>query len=216
MRHLSLIYTFNRILAWLVLTVCALAPTISLAQAHTLNVSIRDVGDRELSGVTVIVHTEEGEEIARQSSDAGGMVRFKDLPSVVRVAVEGQARGGPQLYQLGDDAKGLRLELSDDMANLDLRVERDGLVLPDPATMLTLEDGGPLVGPATPLPTVVLATPALLLTVPEDASVGVVSIGATPEAEQPRHDGWVAPVTLLLIAAAACVLRLIQQLRSTR
>lgn len=218
MRRLSKRSSALRVLPWLLLATCAMLPLPVAAHGHQLHVSIRDAGDQALAGITVIVRTEDGQELARQSSDPDGVVSFADLPAVVRVAVEGQARGGPQLYQLGDDALGVLLDLGQARAleRLDLRVEHDGLVLPDPTTMITREEVGPSIDPALPLPTAVLATPALSLTAPANASAGVVSVGETPIGEAPRRDSWVAPVTLLIVVAAACVLRLVQQLRSTR
>jgi hypothetical protein len=136
----------------------------------------------------------------------------------VRVAVEGQLRDGPRLFQLGDDAQGVRLalDLAAAPAVLDLRVERDGLVLPDPATMLTLEEGGPIVEVAEPFPTAALATPAPLpTTTTRGAGTGVVVVGPGVEAERPTA-GWVPLVTVLIIVVAAAVMLLIQRRRASR
>ncbi|NTU78138.1 MAG: carboxypeptidase regulatory-like domain-containing protein [Chloroflexales bacterium] len=192
----------------------ALPPAPSAAQVYTLAVTIHDVRGRGLAGITIIVRDEDGHELTRMVSDADGAASFAALPAVVRVAVEGQARGGPRLYQLGDDAAGVRLDLgqADGLPRLTLRVERDGLVLPDPATMLSLEEGGPLVERA-PLPTAAIATPAPLPAA--GASTGVVAIGQpTPPAE--RRDSWVPLVTVLLIAVAAGVMLLVQRRRDAR
>lgn len=215
MRNQSLLFTL-RTLAWLALAIGTLLPTLAAAQSHILRVSLRDAGGTAIGGVSVIVRTEDGQELARQTTDSSGIASFGDLPGIVRVTVEGQARGGPQLYQLGDDARGVRLDLSlaDGSANLDLRVERDGLVLPDPATMLTLEEGGPTVELALPFPTAAVATPALLLTTPVDASTAVVNMGEASAPAVSHRDGWVAPLTLLILVGTAAVLRLILKLRS--
>lgn len=211
------------VVAWLLLATYTILPPRVAAQGHLLHVSIRDAGDQALAGLTVIVRSEDGQELARQSSDREGMASFADLPAVVRVAVEGQARGGPRLYQLGDDALGVRLDLglAHDLERLDLRVEHDGLVLPDPATMIAREAGGSSSDTAQPMPTAVLATPvlatpALRLTAPTGAHASEVRVDPAQDAEQQPGDGWVAPVTLLIVVGAACVLRLVQQLRSTR
>lgn len=215
MRNQSLLFTLHA-LAWLALAISTLLPTLASAQAHTLRVRVYDVAGRGLAGITVVVRGEEGQELARQASSAEGVASFEGLPGVVRVAVEGQARGGPQLYQLGDDAQGVRFDLGRTEARLNLRVEHDGLVLPDPATMLTLEEGGPTLEPVLSFPTAVVATPGLLLTTPVDASTGVVSVGETSAPAAPRRDGWVAPLTLFILVGAAILVRLVLKLRGER
>jgi hypothetical protein len=173
------------------------------AQAYSLHVTLRDVRGGALPGVVIIVRTEDGQELTRDA-----------LSGVVRVAIDGQPRGGPRLYQLGDDARGVRVDL--DQAGLpltlNLRAERDGLVLPDPATMLTLEEGGPLVVDGASIPTAAVATPAPLPTARRTDSQS----GAVPRAEttSPPQADWVPPVTVLILVVAACLLRLVQKLRS--
>jgi hypothetical protein len=95
---------------------------------------------------------------------------------------------------------------------LNLRAERDGLVLPDPATMLSLEEGGPLVSEPVPFPTAVIATPAPLPTTGRTAITPDTT--ASPESTPPPQADWVPPVTVLILVVAACVLRLVQKLRS--
>jgi hypothetical protein len=215
MRQLPITPFRAYLLAWLLLVISALPPAVAAAQAHTLRVTIRDTGGRGLAGIVVVVRSEEGQELARQPSDAVGMASFAELPGVVRVGVEGQARGGPPLYQLGDDALGVRVDLgqAEEQAGLNLRVERDGLTLPDPATMLTLEEGGPVVVETEPVPTAALATPAPLPTAPDTATQPAV-IAGMPPSEEPRHAGWAPLVTVLVIAIAAGVMLLIQRRRS--
>jgi hypothetical protein len=196
------------------LALCVLLPSLAAAQTHTLRVTLHDASGRGLVGITVIVRNEDGQELARQATSAEGIV-FVELPSVVRVAVEGQARGGPQLFQLGDDAAGVRLDLGQTSGgpSLNLRVEHDGLVLPDPTTMLTLEEGGPLVDETAPLPTALVATPAPLPTV---AGIGTstVDIGAPPR--KPGGVNWAPWLAVLIIAFAAGVMLLIKRRRDAR
>lgn len=184
------------------------------AQAHSLRVTLRDVRGAAVSGVTVIVRDADGQELTRQVTDSDGATSFDALAGVVRVAVDGQPRSGPRLYQLGADAQGVRVVLDSDgtTLTLDLRAEPDGLVLPDPATMLSLEEGGPLVIDGTSIPTAAVATPAPLPTAGRTA----IQPGAAPRAEatSPPQADWVPPVTVLILVAAACVLRLVQKLRS--
>lgn len=204
-------------LAGLLLAVDVLLPPRTLAQPYALHVTLHDVGGRPVPGIVVIVRTEDGHELVRQATSAEGAVAFNGLPAVVRVAVEGQLRGGPALFQLGDDAQGVRLDLEQRKGELrfDLRVEHDGLVLPDPATMITREEGGPVVGSASPIPTAVLATPAPLPTTPAASDLPAL-VDPAPAATQPSSGAWVPWVTALIIAFAAGVMLLIQRRRDVR
>lgn len=199
------------------LTLCVLLPTVAAAQAYSLRVSLHDADAYGLAGIMVIVRGEDGEELARAQTSAEGTATFAGLPSVVRVAVEGQARGGPALFQLGDDARGVRLDLAQagETPSLDLRVERDGLVLPDPATMITREEGGPVVSAAPPIPTAALATPAPLPTAPVAGGLPTVVVGEPAEA-RPGSPAWVPWITVLIVAVAAGVMRFIQRRRDAR
>jgi hypothetical protein len=188
------------------------------AQTHTtLRVTIHDVGGQGLAGIAVIVRSESGQELARQTTDSDGVALLIGLPAVVRVAVAGQARSGPQLVQLGDDAAGVRLDLSQATREpqLALRVERDGLVLPDPATMLALEEGGAVVEEAAPFPTALLATPAPLPTAATVSTPLAVVADRQNDGEPPRPV-WVPWLTVLIIAFAFGVLRLLQRWRGSR
>ncbi len=200
------------------LVIVLLFPSRLLAQSYALRVTLHDPAGQGIAGVTIIVRGEDGQELARQTTAADGAASFAELPAVVRVAVDGQLRGGPRLFQLGDDAQGVRLtlDLAAAPATLDLRAERDGLVIPDPATMLTLEEGGPIVETVEPFPTAALATPAPLPT-PATGVAGsaVVVVGAPAEAERPTA-GWVPLVTVLIMVVAAAVMLFIQRRRASR
>ncbi|GAB4440234.1 MAG: hypothetical protein OHK0015_35970 [Chloroflexi bacterium OHK40] len=203
-------------LGWLFGLATFLLPALASAQSYTLQVTLRDSTGAAIVGVSLIVRTEDGEELARQVTDRDGAAHFGSLSGVVRVLVDGQPRGGPRLYQLGDDARGVRVDLDQAALplTLNLRAEPDGLVLPDPATMLTLEEGGPIVVDTSPIPTAALATPAPL---PTTRRTAITPSGSgSLEGEPPPQAGWVPPVTLLIIVVAAVLLRLVQKLRSTR
>ena len=204
--------TWLTILGWL-FGLATLLPVLASAQTYQLRVTLHDVGGAGLAGVSIIVRAEDGQELARQTTSDDGAVSFGDLPGFVLVAVEGQPRGGPRLYQLGADLEGVRvvLDTSDAPLTLDLRAERDGLVLPDPATMLSLEEGGPIVVDTSPIPTAAIATPAPLPTSPRTA---ITPASTTTDDEAPPHAGWVPLVTVLIVAVAAGVMVLIQRRRS--
>lgn len=213
MRFLVLMRHNLTLLALLLVVVGAARPLPTQAQAQALIVTLHDAGGRALVGVTIIIRDEARQELTRATTDANGAASFADLPAVVRVAVSVQMRGGPQLYQLGDDAQGVRLDLGQGSGAtvLDLRVERDGLVLPDPATMISLEEGGQVVEDTVPFPTALLATPAPLPTT--SASASVVSVSQPPPAGEERRDGWVPLATVLIVALAAGLMVLVQHRR---
>jgi hypothetical protein len=214
MRFLVLMRHRLTLMALLLVAVVATRPLPAQAQAQTLVVTLHDVGGRALVGVTMIVRDEAGQELTRTVSDANGAASFTDLPTVVRVAVNGQMRGGLQLYQLGDDAQGVRLDLGQGSGTtvLDLRVERDGLVLPDPATMISLEEGGPVVEDTGPIPTALLATPASLPSTSH--STDVIRVGRPVQPAEERRAGWAPLVTVLVVALAAGALMLVQRRRN--
>jgi hypothetical protein len=194
----------------------ALLPALVTGQAHNLRVTIHDPDDRALAGVTIVLRAESGEELARQTTDAAGTASFDDLPAIVRVRVEGQPRSGPHFYQLGADAQGIRMALvaNTRVVELNLRVERDGLVLPDPATEVVREEGGPLVHEATAFPTAPVATPRAAATAPSLSPVPTAADVALAEPSQ--RDPWAPWATVLVIACAFGLLRLVQRRRDAR
>jgi len=204
------------ILACLLASLGALLPAIAAGQTHALRVTLRNVSHRGLADVTIVLRGEDGQELARQRTDATGAASFDDLPAVVRVAVEGQPRSGPPLYQLGDDAQGVRVQLAagDASVVLDLRVERDGLVLPDPATEVVREEGGPLVMEPPSFPTALVATPQTAMTAATLPSQPVVD--STPPPNVAQQNRWVPWATVLVIALALGLLRLVQRRRSVQ
>ena len=204
----------------------ALLPLDAAAQGAALLVTLRDTSGAGVAGIAVVVRSEQGAELARQTTDAAGHATFGELPAVVLIAVVGQPRRGLPLSQLGMDAAGVRMDLRQGAPPhvLDLRVEPDGLVLPDPATMLARDGGGPTVDAAPFLPTAAIATPIPLATVlantvpptarpvaSDEASVVVGSPGATPAPSGPR---WVVALTLLLVVLGMGVLLVLQRRNS--
>lgn len=196
----------DRMLTCVLLLLLVLLPATTLAQTHSLRVTVRDVAGQGIPDITITVHTKDGQELAQARTDAQGTAAFAELGDVVRVLVRGQPRGGPTLYQLGDDARGVRFDLSQakETATLDFRVDHDGLVLPDPATMISLEGDGPEADPGFVLPTAALATPAPLPVADRADATGIVSVA--PPRETTRQDSWVPLVTLLIVIVAGGVI----------
>jgi hypothetical protein len=175
-----------------------------------LIVELRDVNGAGIVGVTVIVRGDSGgRELARAKTDAQGIASFAGLSeNVVRVAVEGALPGGTRLYLLGNDAEGIALLLSEPPARLDLRSEPNGMVIPDPATMIAPDTGVPTnpdalaaALPTAPLAlatTLTVATPAMIPTTgPAGGATSETPIAAT------RTSLW--PGVLLLATLCAAI-----------
>lgn len=115
------------------------SPAAALAQSFPpdLIVWLRDSTDAGVAGVTVIVRDQSGtHELRRATTNTEGRAELAGIEDpAVRVVVQGQA-DGVTLYQPGEDAQGIRLAFATRPAQLDLRVEVDGMVIPDPATMI--------------------------------------------------------------------------------
>lgn len=196
----------------------ALLPSRLLAQGYELRVTLHDTAGQGIVGVSIVLLTEEGQELAREATAADGSAGFASLPAVVRVGVEGQLRGGPPLFQLGDDANGVRLalDLAVAPAVLNLRAERDGLVLPDPTTMIAREEGGPVVEAAEPLPTALIATPAPLPTTQAVDAGATVVVGGQPREDTRHRAGWAPIVSVLIVILAAAMMLFIRRWRASR
>lgn len=132
-------------------------PAAAAAQpAPDLIVTLRDEqGQGVVANITVLAPA--GTPVlARATTDAQGRAVIETLPiSEVRVLVEGRLPNGVRLVQRGDDAKGIRLWLDAESTQLDLRVNPDGTIEPDPATMIEPE-GSAIEPTSTPaaMPTV--------------------------------------------------------------
>lgn len=156
--------------------------------SHTLLVTIRDETDGGVAGVVVMVRDESGmTELARAVTDSAGRVQLDSLPAtIVRVAVQGTRRDGIALSQAGDDALGIwfRLDL-EPVTTMNLRVERDGHVIPDPALEIAPELLDPTVqAEATRIapPPVFLRPTALLI----QGTEAITPPSAFPPQAQPR------------------------------
>jgi MYXO-CTERM domain-containing protein len=206
----------TRLLPWLVLLSLLAHPQITFAQGHALTVTLRDGAGQPVPAITVLVRSPEGVVLARQQTDARGQASFTLLPATVLVQISGQPRSGPPLYQVGNDATGVLMTLDPGgkPTALDLRVEHDGMVLPDPLTMIDLQMGGPtVVGTGEYIPTLPLATPFSVPTIPAGGTAQVV-VEAGPAKTDPDPP-WVPAVTLLLLALAVVGLLFLHRRRVT-
>jgi hypothetical protein len=209
-----------RWLYFVLLVVCAAHPPTTLAQEPppALIVRLRDASGAGIPSAIVTVVDGSGAQVLGRATTTGeGIATFPPLPAAeVRVLVSGQLPNGVALTQPGDDADGMRLVLGAPALTLEMRSEDDGVVLPDPATSITLETGVapdeslvPL-DPAT-LPTAPYAVP--LPTRPSDtqvpASTVVPIVPTAPAAPTPAPTGVNWPGLLLLGVLLLAVLGVI-------
>lgn len=178
-----------------------------------LVVTVRDQAGDALSGITVTILDRSGQHVlSRGVTDAQGEVQVDRLPTEsVRVVVAGATAGGVPLVLLGDDARGIALELAAPPTRLELRVERDGQVRPDPATMILPELGAPLLAEdAAGFPTAPRAAPTTLSEV----------MPATPIPDLPPESPPASPATwwlgLALLALLIIAITVIVWLRARR
>jgi len=147
--------TFLRMLLGCI--VVLLVPAAACAQDSTpttpdLIVTVRDVRGAPLAGLTVQIRAgADTPALAQVHTDAQGQAMFATITvSQVRVRLIGTLASGVQLYQIGADAQGIAVFLGPPPTALDLRVDSDGMVLPDPITMIDPIPHGPSI--ATPAP----------------------------------------------------------------
>ena len=132
-------------------------------QPPDLIVTLRDVANAPLAGVTVTVRDSGGSHtLAQAATDVHGAATFANLmESQVRVAITGTLPNGTKLYQPGNDATGISLLLDPLPANLALRSAADGMIVPDPAAMAR-EPGVPIATEVAVIPTAPVASPMLV------------------------------------------------------
>jgi hypothetical protein len=110
------------------------------AQESSLTVRLRDASGAGVPRVTVVVRdAAAGRTLAMATTDERGEARFAELAaSRAWVLLRGALPDGTALVQPGADAQGIAVELAA-IRRLELRCERNGVVLPDPETMVALD-----------------------------------------------------------------------------
>ena len=189
-----------------------LALTLLLFPPTPLTVIVRDSTDGGIGGAVVTVVQTDGTVLATAQADGQGVaVLTGTFPALIQVQVTGYLADGTPLQQIGGDAAGIPLVLDATPTVLDLRVEADGTVLPDPATMFVQERStGPLlptvVIPDAPLPGSAASAPtpaavptaqAVSSTVQDDAPTAAIPV--------PSRYGWFALALFALLASGAVV-----------
>ncbi len=183
----------------LIATSLALVVALPSAAAQPLPdlvVTVRDLGGAGVVGVTVQIRDDDdGAIVAQGETDATGSAVFATLAiSAVRVVVQGRLADGTALQQPGQDAGGIAFYLGAASNRLDLRVEVDGAVLPDPQTMLAPDVG--LNDRATTAAATQTSTPARSDPATPTAPLVPIDSNDTPIADMPVPFGWLIVVVL--------------------
>lgn len=177
---------------WLILVLGNLLPTPEAPPA--VIVTLRDAQGAPLAGVAVLAYDRGGTVLfARAMTDDTGVASFSMLPvGEARIVIRGHTPDGIELRQPGAEVTGVFLILTAPPTRLDLVVDADGMVRPDPATMIAPESDIPLVPSATAILTPTATTAALVApTVTPELPVAEPSTSSFP---------WlgIALVTILL------------------
>jgi hypothetical protein len=184
----------------IVLLSCAVLPAAATAREQPdLVVTIRDERGAGVAASVIVRDANGRRDLARAATDSAGAAAFAALPvSDVRVAVEGVLPNGAALAQPGDDARGALLWLSAGTTLLDLRAAPDGLVQPDPATMIAQETISP--APVV-FPTAAIAAPEAM---PPRAAAPPPEVSLAPlrEAARPEAAGAAFPIGGVLVVGA--------------
>lgn len=181
-------------------------PTPTGAQSPpALVVALRDQAGHAVVGVTVLVRDQSGQRLLGEArTGLDGRATVEHVPvAEVRVAVRGEVEG-VSLVQRGDDATGLLVFLDAPTVTVELRVDKEGIVVPDPS-MFVLEQA---LASSTAVPTAPLAaTPATSTAMPP-VIAGVVpgaSGGVSTPAPAPRGGSGFLGLLLILGLLAAIV-----------
>jgi hypothetical protein len=126
----------------------------STPTAADLIVTVSNVRGAPLAGLTVQIRAGADTPVLSEArTDARGQAVFANISvSQVRVRVLGTLASRMPLYQPGTDAQGVALFLGPPPTTLDLRVDSDGMVLPDPVTMIEPIPHGLVIATSAPSP----------------------------------------------------------------
>lgn len=190
----------------LLLSLALAASMVSHAQANGAQqvvVTLRDATDRGLDQAVVTMKTLEGDVLATGSSDRDGIVRLSvaNPTKVIHLTVRGVSAMGKTLRLAASERDGITVRLQAPTTAIDLRVEDNGTVLPDPATMAE-----PAWIPLPPAPTRQLPAPTAIGATSEPAyqqpapAEFVDANGHPIPAQEPSHP--IQSVTYALIVLA--------------
>lgn len=190
-------------------------------QPPDLTVTLHDVVNAPLPGVTVIVRDASGSQtLAQAATDTNGAASFTHLmESQVRVAVLGTLPNGTKLYQPGNDAAGISLLLNPLSFTLALRSAADGMIAPDPAAMAR-EPGVPVAASTVAVPTapVAFTDPTGQAISPRVTAAPTIAVGASattadPDVSATHSSGqfWLGLAVLILLISAGIGIVVVQR-----
>lgn len=196
----------------------ALPGRMALAQTQPpdLTVTLHDVANAPLVGVTVIVRDAGGSQtLAQATTDANGAASFAHLmESQVRIAIVGTLPNGTRLYQPGNDATGISFLLNPLPATLALRSADDGMIVPDPAAMAR-EPGVPVATTVAAIPTAPIATTVsvaqAIAAPPAVAPVVAISTTADQSSRGNSWQIWLGVAALILLISAGIGILVVQR-----
>jgi len=194
---------------------------LAQTQPPDLTVTLHDVVGAPLPGVTVIVRDPSGSQtLAQAATDTNGAASFTHLmESQVRVAVLGTLPNGTKLYQPGNDAVGISLQLNPLPATLALRSAADGMIVPDPAAMAR-EPGVPVAANVAVIPTAPVAStdtggqaPSSPVTAAPAIAVGASATTADPDVSATHSSGqfWLGLAVLILLIGVGLGIFVVQR-----
>lgn len=186
---------------------------VAAAQAPAaLVITILDQVGAGVPGIAVVVLDRTGShELSRGITDAQGVLAVATLPTdSIRVTVSGQLRSGAQLSLPGEDTAGILIDLAAPPTRLDLRVEPDGQVRPDPATMIVPDLGIPAED-APVFPTAIRVKPSATTT---NTATALSEPAQLPAPIHTPQGGWWLGLVVLTSLVAAIVV--VVRLRTTR
>jgi hypothetical protein len=193
----------------------AIQGDVALAQPPDLTVTLQDVANAPLAGVTVIVRDSgAAHTLAQVATDAHGVATFANLmASQVRIAIAGTLPNGTKLYQPGNDAAGISLLQSTLPFTLALRSAADGMIVPDPAAMAR-EPGVLIATNVAVIPTAPVAptvSVAQAMTLSSAAAPQVAAGAATEPTALASGQIWFGVVLLALLIGAGVGIVVVQR-----
>lgn len=198
---------FHRRRLWFVLLLALGGAQTASAQdaPPMLLITIRDQHGTDIAGVQIVVRDRSGKAIlGRAETSADGVATVENLPTPdVLLEIMGTLPNGVTLRLSTADAHGLVVTLTPPTTHLDLRITPDGVVVPDPTTMITLDPGVPI-DPAIPTALPAPTSSKLATRVPAAAPQQTASLTANV------NRAWLLYAIVAGLAAVVCGLFVLQ------
>lgn len=206
-------------------------------QPAALVVTLHDQDQQGIAGVIVTMQEPGGGDTLTATTNAMGLAVFATSSAPeVRVQLAGALPDGTALVLPGAEQDGISVILGEPPTVLNLRVEPDGTVLPDPGPMIVPDNSGivvataelqdppimpiapPVAGYESPIPALVPPTPLVLPTVGPPASAGSspgqaarTGAGDASTGMMPATPRWIGIFYMLILVSAIIGLFLFQR-----